>query len=154
MANEQRRRDARPWLAFVLGLGLAFGANAQPVAVEQAWARATVPNQTASGAFMRLTAKQDLVLTGARSPDAGIVEVHEMKMDDGIMRMRPAGALPIKAGQTLELKSGGYHFMMMNLKRQLKVGDAVVLTLEFKSADGRTSTFDVKAIARLSPPTP
>lgn len=154
MSIAQRNHNPRAWLALVLGLCLAFSARAQPVSVEQAWARATVPNQTSSGAFMRLTAKQDLTLIGARSPDAGIVEVHEMKMDDGIMRMRPVAALPIKAGQTLELKSGGYHLMMMDLKRQLKAGDTVALTLEFKSADGRVSTVDVKATARLTPPSP
>lgn len=154
MASKQGKHDPRAWLALVLGLCLAFSVSAQPVVAEQAWARATVPNQTASGAFMRLTAKQDVTLIGARSPDASVVEVHEMKMDDGIMRMRPVGALPIKAGQTIELKSGGYHLMMMNLKRQLKAGDAVALTLEFKSADGRVSTVDVKATARLTPPGP
>ncbi|MBX9794126.1 MAG: copper chaperone PCu(A)C [Burkholderiaceae bacterium] len=154
MAIKQGKHDPRAWLTLVLGLCLAFSVRAQPVVAEQAWARATVPNQTASGAFMRLTAKQDVTLIGARSPDASVVEVHEMKIDDGIMRMRPVGAVPIKAGQTIELKSGGYHLMMMDLKRQLKSGDAVALTLEFKSADGRVSTVDVKATARLTPPGP
>ena len=77
------------------------------VSVEQPWARATVPNQSTTGAFMRLTAQKDVVLTGASSPVAGIVEVHEMWMDQGIMRMRPADRVPLKAGQTIELMFNG-----------------------------------------------
>ena len=144
-------RRTRGWAALVVGLGLWSSAQAQ-VTVDRAWARTTVPNQASSGAFMKLTAQSDVRLTGARSPVAGVVEVHEMKMDNGIMRMRPAGELPIKAGQTIELKSGGYHLMMMDLKRQLKAGEIVPLTLEFKAADGSVSKVEVKAIAALTQP--
>jgi len=137
--------------ALLMGVGLWTSAWAQ-VTIDRAWARATVPNQTATGAFMRVTAQKDVQLTGGRSPVAQVVEVHEMKMDNDVMRMRPAGNLRLKAGQSIELKSGGYHLMMMGLKQPLKAGDSVPLTLEFKAADGSVSKVDVKAIAGFTPP--
>lgn len=139
--------------AALVCLGLWSSAQAQ-VTVEKAWARTTVPNQTSSGAFMRITARKDVRLTGVRSPVAGVVELHEMKMDNGIMRMRAVGDLPIKAGQSIELKSGGYHLMMMDLKRQFKAGETVPLTLEFKSPDGSVSEVVVNAVAAFTQPVP
>jgi copper(I)-binding protein len=138
-------------LAALLAAGLASAVHAQ-VTVDGAWARATVPNQSATGAFMRLTAQKDVVLTGASSPVAGIVEVHEMWLDRGIMRMRAADRVTLKAGQTIELKSGGLHIMMMDLKQQIKAGDLVPLTLSFKAADGTLSTVETNATAGFAPP--
>ena len=138
-------------LPALLTAGLASAVHAQ-VTVDGAWARATVPNQSATGAFMRLTAQKDVVLTGARSPVAGIVEVHEMWLDKDVMRMRPADRVPLKAGQTIELKSGGLHIMMMDLKKQIKAGERVPLTLSFKAADGTVSTVETDATAGFVPP--
>lgn len=146
-----RQCRTRLWAVVVLGLGCWSSAQAQ-VTVDRAWARTTVPNQTTTGAFMRITAQKDVRLTGARSPVADMVEVHEMKMDKGIMRMRPADELQLKAGQSVELKSGGFHMMMMGLKKQIKTGDAVPLTLEFKAADGSVSKVEVKAVAAFTAP--
>ena len=140
-------------VGIVLFIGLVSSAPAQ-VTVDRAWARATVANQTATGAFMRLTAQKDVQLIGARSPAAGVVEVHEMKMDGNIMRMRPIGVLPLKAGQPIELSSGGYHLMMMGLNRQIKAGDTVPLTLEFKAADGSVAKVEVQAVAAFTQPAP
>ena len=137
--------------ATILALGLALPAHAQAT-VEAAWARATVPNQSATGAFMRLTAQKDVVLTRVSSPMAGIVEVHEMSMDNGIMRMRAADRVALKAGQTIELKSGGLHIMMMDLKQQIKAGESVPLTLLFKGADGTVSKVETQAVAGFAPP--
>ena len=61
---------------------------AQNVTVTNAWVRGTVAGQTASGAFMDLTSAADVVLLGAASPAAGVVELHEMSMDNGVMKMR------------------------------------------------------------------
>lgn len=139
-------------IAALLAAGLASAVHAQ-VTVDGAWARATVPNQSATGAFMRLTAQKDVVLTGANSPVAGIVEVHEMWMDQGIMRMRPADRVALKAGQTIALKSGGLHVMMMDLKKQIKAGERVPMTLSFTAADGSVSKVEVNATAGFTPPT-
>jgi periplasmic copper chaperone A len=119
-----------------------------PVQVQDAWARATVGGQSATGAFMKLTAPQATRLVEVRSPAAGIVEVHEMKLDGDVMRMRAVAALPLAAGQTVELKPGGLHVMLMDLKAPVKAGDAVPLTLVFEGADGQRQTQDVKATAR------
>jgi hypothetical protein len=151
MKIEPLQHGLRACAAVALGLLLCTHARAQ-VTIDRAWARATVPNQTATGAFMRMTVHKDVLLTSARSPLAGMVELHEMKMDNGIMRMRPAGELPLKAGQTVELKSGGYHLMIMDLKQQLKAGEVVPVTLEFRAADGSISKIEVKAIAGFNPP--
>lgn len=144
------RRLARIAAALLI-LGAASAVHAQ-VRVEGAWARATVPSQSATGAFMRLTAEKDVVLIGVSSPVARVVEVHEMSMDKDIMRMRAVAQLPLKAGQTNELKSGGLHIMMMGLKKQIKVGEVVPLTLSFKAADGRVSTVEANAMASFAPP--
>ena len=148
-----RMKIERLWVVALVCLGLWSSARAQ-VTVERAWVRTTVPNQASSGAFMHITALRDVRLTGARSPVAGVVEVHEMKIDNGIMRMRPVGDLSITAGQSIELKSGGYHLMMMDLKRQLKAGETVALTLEFKAQDGSVSEVVVKAVAAVTQPVP
>ena len=144
------RRLARIAAALLI-LGAASAIHAQ-VRVDGAWARATVPSQSATGAFMRLTADKDVVLTGVSSPVARVVEVHEMSMDKDIMRMRAVDQLPLKAGQTNELKSGGLHIMMMGLKKQIKVAEVVPLTLSFKAADGRVSTVEANAMASFAPP--
>lgn len=125
-----------------------------PVQVQDAWARATVGAQSSTGAFMKLTAPQATRLVEVRSPAAGIVEVHEMKLEGDVMRMRAIAALPLPAGQTVELKPGGYHVMMMDLKAPVKAGDAVPLTLVFEGADGQRQTQDVKATARAMAPMP
>ena len=143
---------ARCGLAALVAAGAASAVHAQ-VRVDGAWVRATVPNQSATGAFMRLTAQTDVMLTGANSPVAGIVEVHVMSMDNEIMRMRAAERVPLKAGQTIELKSGGLHIMMMDLKRQIQPGESVPLTLSFTAADGTLSMVKASATAGFSPPT-
>lgn len=137
--------------ALAILLGSAAASQAQ-VTIKNPWVRSTVPGQSATGAFMQLTARQDTNLIAVRSPVAGIVEVHEMRVDNGIMKMRSVDKLPLPAGKTVELQSGGYHVMMMDLKRQIKTGDEIPLTIEFESSQGQRVTVDVKAVARLVKP--
>ena len=106
------------------------------VSVEGAWARASVPGQKATGAFMRLTAPEAMRLVRAQSPAAGVTEVHEMKMDGDIMKMRAVPALELPAGQAVDLKPGGYHVMLMDLKAPLAKGTSVPVTLFFQDAQG------------------
>ncbi len=137
--------------ALVISLGYAAGSQAQ-VVVKDPWVRTTVPNQQVTGAFMQLTSKQNAKLIKVLSPVAGLVEVHEMTMDKGIMKMRPVNGLVLPAGKTVELKSSGYHLMMMNLTKQIKTGDEVLLTLVFEGTAGKTETVEVKAVAALVEP--
>lgn len=118
------------------------------VAVKDAWVRGTVPQQTATGAFMQLTSPVDAKLVAAQSAAAANVEIHEMRMDGGVMRMRPLAALELPANRAVELKPGGYHVMLMNLTKPLKEGDAVTITFTVEAADGKRSNFDVTATVR------
>src|SRR3954467_4078111 len=87
---------------------MAAAAQSGPVKVEGAWARATVQGQKGTGAFMSLTSKDATQLVGVTSPVAGVAEVHEMKMENDIMKMRALPALDLPAGKKVELKPGGF----------------------------------------------
>ena len=128
-------------------LGLASTATLAQVTVSEPWVRGTVESQMATGAFMRLTAATDARLLGARSPVAGIVEIHEMALENNVMRMREISRLDLPAGRTVELRPGGYHVMLLDLKRTLKPGEEVPITLEIEQGGKRTSV-QVKAIVR------
>ena len=106
------------------------------VKVDNAWARATVQGQKATGAFMKLTAPQATQLVAVSTPVAGVAEIHEMKMDGGVMKMRAVSALDLPANQSVELKPGSYHLMLMDLKAPLAKDASVALTLTFKDAKG------------------
>ena len=134
-------------LATIIAAVCSTSAFAQ-VAVKDAWVRATVPQQTATGAFMQLTAPADSKLVEAKSPIAGIVEIHEMKMENNVMKMRAIDGLSLPAGKMVELKPGGYHVMLMDLKGQVKTGDAVPLTLVFEGKDKKRETVEIKASAK------
>jgi len=112
-------------------LAAATLAQAQ-VTIQDPWVRGTVPKQQASGAFMQLSASKDTRLIAAQSPVANVVEIHEMLMDNNIMKMRQIPGLDIVPGRVLELKPGGFHIMLIELKQQLKGGDVVPITLIFE----------------------
>jgi copper(I)-binding protein len=130
---------------------LAVAAQAQ-VTVKDAWVRATVAQQKATGAFMQLQSAQDAKLISAQSPVAGLVEVHEMSMDGGVMKMRAVPSLALPAGKAVDLKPGGYHVMLMDLKGQVKDGDTVPVTLVVEGKDGKRQNIEIKASARKSMP--
>jgi copper(I)-binding protein len=131
----------------------AAGAFAQNVTVSDAWVRATVPGQKATGAFMKLTAKESVKLVGVSSPAAGVAEIHEMKMDKDIMKMAalPHG-LELPAGKVVELKPGSYHVMLMDLKAPIPKDSTVPVTLVFQDAKGVKTNLDVKLPASAQMP--
>jgi copper(I)-binding protein len=120
------------------------------VTVKDAWVRATVAQQKATGAFMQLQSAQDAKLISAQSPVAGVVEVHEMAMDGGVMKMRAVPSLALPAGKAVDLKPGGYHVMLMDLKGQVKDGDTVPVTLVVEGKDGKRQNIEIKASARTA----
>ena len=140
-------------LALALALfGVATLAQAD-VTVSDPWVRGTVPAQRATGAFMRLQADQDLRLVAASSPVAGVAEIHEMVMQDNVMKMRRVDGIALGKGKPLELKPGGYHVMLMDLKQPLKAGEQVPLTLTFEgAAKGKTITKQVQATVQSLAP--
>lgn len=127
-------------------------ASAPALKVEGAWARVTVPGQKGGGAFMSLTAPQALKLVGVSSPVAGVAELHEMKMDGDVMRMRAIAELDLPAGRKVELKPGGHHLMLMDLKQPLKKDTQIPVTLFFKNAQGQTSQLQVSVPVMLNAP--
>ena len=129
-------------LAAAAALATAPSLLAQ-VAVVDPWVRGTVATQKATGAFMQLRSATDVAIVGAASPVAAVVEVHEMKMDGGVMRMSAMKSLPLPAGKTVELKPGGYHVMLMDLKAPLQKDSTVALTLVFQDAKGVESTMNL-----------
>ncbi|KIF58013.1 copper chaperone PCu(A)C [Pseudomonas fluorescens] len=125
-------------------LGLAFQASAQ-TRVDDAWVRATVPNQSASGAFMSVTADSDSKLLSVASPAAKDVQIHEMTMKNDVMSMGPVKSVDLPAGKAVNFDPNGYHVMLMGLTAQLKEGDSVPLTLTIENAKGEKETVEVKA---------
>lgn len=106
------------------------------VKVEAAWARATVPGQKGTGAFMTLTAAQDMTLVGVSASVAGVAQLHEMRMEGDVMRMQNLPALALPAGQAVALVPGGNHLMLQDLKVPLSAGSRVTVTLRLQDAKG------------------
>lgn len=136
------------WMFSVVAAIAAQSAWAVNVSVADAWARATMPGQKVSGAYMKLTADADAKLVGASSPAVPRVEVHEMKMDGDVMRMREVKAIDLPKGKTVSLEPGGYHIMLMNLAKPIAAGEVIPLTLTIESG-GKRQTVEVKAEARM-----
>jgi len=128
----------------------AASAHAQ-VDVADPWARATGKGQKATGVFMNLTAKKATRLVGVKSELTPVAQVHEMKMDKDVMKMQSIKALDLPAGQTVSLKPGSYHVMLMDLKAPVAEGSHVVVTLMFEDAAGVKTQQEVHAVAKKSP---
>lgn len=133
--------------ALLLGALLATPVWAAGVKVENAWIREPAPGQTVVGGFMDLTSDTDASLTQVKSPAAGMVELHEMKMLGDVMQMRPLGKIDLPKGKTVKLEPGSLHLMLEKLKKPLKAGDKVPLTLMIKSG-GKTEEIAATAEVR------
>lgn len=130
-------------IALVISMMLASSAWAQ-VSVSEPWVRATVAQQKVSGAFMQLQSARATRLVEVRSAVAGSVEIHQMEMAGQMMKMRVVPGVDLPAGKPVALGPGGYHVMLMDLKRQLKEGDVVPLTLVFEGLHAKRETISLK----------
>ena len=110
-------------------------ANAN-VTISDSWVRPTVAGQKATGAFMKITAKENSKLLSVSSPVAGVAEVHEMKMEKDVMKMAAIPSLDLPAGKSVELKPGSYHIMLMDLKSPVEKGTKLPLTMKFQDSKG------------------
>lgn len=133
--------------AALLASAASLPAWAANISVSDAWARATMPGQKVSGAYMKIQSDADARLISASSPAVPRVEVHEMKMDGDVMRMREVKAIELPKGKPVSLEPGGFHIMLMNLKNPIAAGEIVPLTLVVESG-GKQQTVEVKAEAR------
>lgn len=134
-------------LTILLG-AVSGAAMASDVDVKAIWVRGTVAGQKATGAFMEVTSESGATLVGAFSPVAGLTEIHEMRMEGGVMKMRAVTRLELPAGQTVKLAPGGYHVMLMDLKQALKPGEFVPLSLTVEGKGKKTETIEVKGEVR------
>jgi copper(I)-binding protein len=130
----------------------ASGAAWAQVQVKDAWARPALQGQDATGAFMTLTAVEGARLVGAGSPVAGIVEIHEMTLDNNVMKMRQVAGIDLPPGRAVQLAPGGYHVMLMDLKRPLAVGEKIPLDLRIEQRDKRLVTQRVEVQVAVRAP--
>lgn len=136
--------------AVSLSLFLAAPAWAHEIRVENAWARATAPGQAVAGVFMDLSAERPMSLVGGASPASERVELHTMSMQEGVMVMRRVPEIQLPTGQTVQLKPGGLHVMLIGLKAPLQAGQKVPLTLQVRDASGKVGQMQIEAQVRRS----
>ena len=138
---------------FLLGAcAAAWAQPGVPVQVDGAWARTIVPGQQSSGAYMTLTGREPLTLLGAETPAAAIVEIHQMKVEGDVMKMRAVDTLPLEVGKPVQLAPGGYHFMLMDLKDPFKAGTQIPFTLRLRDAAGKLRTLPLRVPVQAMPP--
>jgi len=130
--------------AGAMALAAAASGETPPLKVEDAWVRSSVSGQQGTGAFMKLTARQAMQLVGVSTPVAGTADLHEMKLEGDLMTMRAIPQLDLPAGRTVELKPGGYHLMLQDLKQPLRPGTSVPVTLLLRDAKGVQSKLELK----------
>ena len=135
----------------VLASLLSSAAWAQ-VDVKGAWARPAVAGQSGTGAFMQLRSTDGARVVGVASSVAHVVEIHEMKMEGSVMRMRAVPVLDLPAGKAIELKPGGYHVMLMDLKRILQPGEKFTVELRIERKDKSLVSQPVEVEVRTSAP--
>jgi copper(I)-binding protein len=113
------------------------------------WSRTTPKGATVGAGYMKITntgATPDRLISGS-SDVAPTFEVHEMTMENGVAKMRPVkGGLEIKPGETVELKPGSLHVMLVGLKKPLVTGDHIKATLVFEKAGTVEVEYDVRAM--------
>ena len=122
--------------------------------VTSPWTRATPGGAKIAGGYLTITNNGTAPdrFVGVKSEPTDHVEIHEMSMSDGVMKMRPLpNGLEIKPGETVELKSGGYHLMFMDLKQALKAGETFKAKLQFEKAGPLDVNFNVNALGGNAP---
>jgi len=136
--------------ALCCGSGIASAHNYRlnTLTIDHPFARATPPGAKSGGAFLVVdnAGKVPDRLLRASSPAAGAVELHQMAMDNGIMKMRALSAMDVPPGGRLELKPGGFHLMMIDIKQPFKTGDHVPLTLTFEKAGSIDVVLEVESM--------
>jgi periplasmic copper chaperone A len=132
----------------LIGLLAGTAHAAELVEVLDPWARATVPGQKVGGVYMEIVARENLRLTGVKTAAAETAEVHQMKMENGMMRMRAVPFLELPAGKPVKLEPGGYHVMLFDLRHSLVTGQKLKLELTLEDAAKRRHRVLVEAMVR------
>jgi copper(I)-binding protein len=116
--------------------------------ISDAWARATVPGQPVAAAYMKIDSAVAATLTHVETDVAKQVQVHNMQIEGGVMKMREHGQLEIPAGKTVTLAPGGLHLMLLGLKQPLKAGDSIQMQLTFVDANKKKTTSAINVPVR------
>jgi periplasmic copper chaperone A len=160
-----RKKEIMKLLIKTITLAAAFAAllnapvraedvKAGDLVITQAWSRQTPGGAKVAGAYLTIENKgtaPDRLVSGSGDV-AGRVEIHEIAVEGGVMKMRPLdNGLTIDPGKTVKLAPGGYHLMLMDLKSQLKQGDKVPVTLQFEKAGKVNVSLDVQGVGAQSP---
>ena len=135
-------------------VAIADEIKAGDLVITEAWSRATPKGAKTGAGYLTIENKGSTPdrLIGGSADVAGKVEIHEMAMSKGVMKMRPVeNGLTIDPGKTVKLAPSGYHLMIMDLKAPLKQGDKVPVTLEFEKAGKVTVSFDVGGVGAQGP---
>lgn len=135
--------------ATIASAALAHDFKIGSIDIDHPWTRATPKGASVAGGYLKITNKgtQEDRLIGGSFDGAGRFEVHEMKMESGIMKMRPLPkGIAIKPGESVELKPGGYHVMFMDLKAPVEQGKNVKGTLVFEKAGKVDVEYTVEAV--------
>lgn len=146
--NDMNRRITT-WLALLCVALASSAAMAQKkIEVANAWARASVPGQKVGGVYMEIRSATSARLVSASSSAAGRVELHNMRIENGVMKMSPIDGIELPAGQSVKLAPGGNHVMLIDLKRDLKQGETVPVVLTVESSGKTRQTIEVRAEIR------
>ena len=126
-------------------VGLAIAGD---VTVNEAWTRATVPAQKVAGVYFDIESSTDARLVGVQTDLTDAAEIHNMSMEDGVMRMREISVVKLPAGKTVNFNPGGYHVMLFDLPRQLQASEQIALELVVEDANGERSEVAVTVQVR------
>ena len=138
-------------MLLILLLAGAASAQTGSLEIKNAWARATPGRAETGAAYLTIEPPAGDRLTGVSTPVAGKAELHEMTMQGGVMKMRPLAAIDLPAGQTVDLKPGAIHIMLIGLKQPLQAGESFPLTLEFEKAGTREVNAAVGKAGAMGP---
>ncbi len=130
----------------------ALMAQESPVKVTAAWSRATTASATSGVAYLTVTASAPDRITGVSTPEAAMADLHQTRMANGVMEMRPTGPVDVVPGTPLQLKPGGFHVMLMGLAKPLRPGDHFPITLTFAKAGPITADVTVGTAGASTPP--
>jgi copper(I)-binding protein len=139
-------KSLAPALLSLSTIVVASSANAETT-VQDAWVRATVPGQPSTGAFLKITSDSDSKLVEVQSDVAKIVQIHRSSMEREVMKMEPVGFVSLPAGKTVSFDPGSYHVMLIDLVRQVKVGENVHLVMVVET-EGKKESIQIDAKAR------
>ena len=151
LQNHAALRSSLAVMLIVLGNASSAQGNENADALPEvsgAWVKTTVPGSSVSAAYLQIKSRTSLKLVKVASPVAAIVEIHDMKMNGGVMEMKAMDAVDVPAGKVIELKPGGLHIMLMQVKKPINKGDKVPLTLTFEASGKRPMMMKLDAIAR------